>query len=183
MDPKKIGTLGDRKIVEVVNDNIRILYVKIPLPPPFLPRSSVFSEIVKDIEFDDGRKATLICGKAVIHDSMPGDPTKDVRIKNFLICDYYEELEVGDNPVTRWTSLVASSPQLPVGMNILAKNTSNKVFEKKVEYTANRYIRDDTNEHIIYEIEEENAEKLDIGNTLLKVFVGSKLFLFSLPVS
>ena len=183
LNPDRIPEGGERKVVEVINDNMRILYAKLPAPSPFLPRSFLFSEIVVDYEIGDGKKATLFCGTMTTHPSFP-DPPNEVRMKRMLFADFYEELEVGDKPLTRWISLIAASGgDLPRILRPLAEILHNNKFETKVENTAAKYDRDDTNEQIIYKLEEENAKKLNIGNTLKRVLTGSKLYLFVISVT
>ena len=183
LNPDRIPEGGERKVVEVINDNMRILYAKLPAPSPFLPRSFLFSEIVVDYEIGDGKKATLFCGTMTTHPSFP-DPPNEVRMKRMLFADFYEELEVGDKPLTRWISLIAASGgDLPRILRPLAEILHNNKFETKVENTAAKYDRDDTNEQIIHLMEDENVKKLNLANTLMNLFTGSKLYLFVVSVA
>ena len=160
----------------MVNNNERILFFKLPFPSPLLPRSSVISEIRNDHVSEDGKKLTLIIWRVVTHTSMPEDKN-EVRMKNF-VADFYEELEVGENPLTRWTSLsISRGGDLHWILKPLGFKKHKEIFERKVETHATQWDADDSNEQLIYEMEEENARKLDIGNTLLKVFDGSKMYL------
>ena len=65
-------------------------------------------------------------------------------------------------------------------MRPLAKKLQRKQFEDKVEHTAAKWVVDDTNEQLIHLIEDENAKKLNMTNTLKRVFNGSKFYLFAL---
>ena len=92
LNADKIKKGGERKILEVVNENIRFIYIKSLFPAPLKPRSSIFMEVIKDIELEGGRKATLICGEGFPHESMPEDPQNEVRLTKSLYADFYEEL-------------------------------------------------------------------------------------------
>jgi len=85
LDPEKETEGGERKIVEVINENIKILYGKTVFPFPFVPRTTVTIEVVKDYKLRGGKKATLVCAAATTHPSVPEDPTKDVRLKSLMV--------------------------------------------------------------------------------------------------
>jgi len=102
----------------------------------------------------------------------------------YQYADFYEELQIGENPITRWTSLVAGSPELPRILNFLANKENNNYVESCIEMFADKYDRDDSNEQFIQSLmEEENISKLDVGNSLEKVFMGSKFYLVFMSIS
>ena len=138
LNPEKDVEGGERKIVEVVDESIRILYNKSPYPAPLLPRTQIFIQIVQDFELEDGKRATLIFGEAATHNSYPEVPSKEVRLKNILYPDFYEELEIGDKPLTRWTSLLGGSAGLPRILRPIEIGEFNKYFESATEIFADK---------------------------------------------
>ena len=154
LNPDKATVGGERKEVEVINDNMRILYWKSPYPSPFSPRSDLILEVTVDYDIGDGKKATLICGKSTAHPLLPDDPTKEVRMKESLFASFYEELEVGGKPLTRWTSLLAGSGALPRPLKFIDYKMFNKYFDDSVEMFATKYDKDHSDEQIIYTVQE-----------------------------
>ena len=57
-----------------------------------------------------------------------------------------------------------------------------KYLEKRVEFFESKYERDISHEDLVLQLEDENAEKLNIANTLRRVFQGSKAYLFVISV-
>ena len=183
LEPSKIKKGGIREIIQD-NGDCRILYSREPMPPPFLFRSMVQLEVTKDIVFDDGRKACLICSVPTFHDSKRNDPQVDVRMDQFLFATYFEEIEVGERPVTRVTDLGCGDLQLPYLVNItIGKSGYNKFFANRIDRMVERYEYADTEDDARRKLEEVNEEKLNMANTLKKVFTGSKAYLFVVAAS
>ena len=114
------------------------------------------------------------------HDSRPEEPKKDVRLKQYTYATFLEEIETGENPITKETKLCCSTPQLPrllVAAGI-QRSECDKFFTKMVEKFTAKFEHDNSEEIALVEVEGENEEKLNMGNTLKKVFSGSKFYIF-----
>ena len=175
--------------VEILEDKgggVMILYSRNVLPPPLLLRSYVGYVIVRNFEIK-GRKSTLICGSAVAHPSKPLAPKNEVRMDIGMFADFYEEIKVKGEIVTRYTCITAMTPKLPRILKLLGaeKREGGKCMEDSLDFILKLYRQDTSYEPLVHKIEAENVEneKLNIANTLRKVFTGSKAFLCVVSVA
>jgi len=112
------------------------------------------------------------------HDSRPEEPKKDIRLKQYMFATFIEEIETGENPIARSTTLGCSTPQLPFFVGPIARMESEKFCTYMIEIFAAKFEHDNSEEIALVEVEGENEEKLNMGNTLKKVFSGSKFYIF-----
>ncbi|GMH52138.1 hypothetical protein TL16_g05309 [Triparma laevis f. inornata] len=133
---------------------------------------SVFLEVVQEYEID-GKRAVLVCCGPCTHPSKT--PEKGVvRLDKILFADFYEEI---DDNKTRWTVLQAFNPKLPWIIRWLTKSEAMKFTAESVSLYTRKWARDTAADQRVQKIEDKNDEKLNIANTLSKIFRGSKLFL------
>ena len=83
-----------------------------------------------------------------------------------MFADIFEELEVGDMPLTRWTYLVAGGPELPRLLKPIANRENNKYVGDCCDNFASKFDRDQSEDFHIAVLEDENAKKLNIASTL-----------------
>ena len=171
-----------REIIEDDNNGTRILYGTTNFPKPLLPRSITLREVVLELDLSEGRKGCLIVATQTTHDSRPEEPKKDIRLKQYMFATFIEEIETGENPIARSTTLGCSTPQLPFFVGPIARMESEKFCTYMIEIFAAKFEHDNSEEIALIEIEDENEERLNMGNTLKKVFSGSKFYIFVISI-
>jgi len=179
LDPAKTEGGGERAILAGQGTDVRIMWSKVPMPSPLNERDSVFLEIVREYDFD-GRRAVLVCGGPCTHRAKPKEKGL-VRLGSLLFADFYEEEEGGAS--TKWTSLFASHPELPCLLRGLSRPIHAAYMVGHINMFASKYERDAKYDELVYDAEDRNAEKLNIANTVKKIFMGSKLYLFVAAVA
>ncbi|GMH90743.1 hypothetical protein TrVE_jg5997 [Triparma verrucosa] len=172
LNPAKIPEGGSREILEGEGTSRRILHYKVPTPWPLKPLDSVFLELVHEYEIDGRRVAHVCCGPCT-HPSKPKEKGV-VRLDSILFADFYEELEDGSS---RWTVLQAFNPKLPLWIRWLTRGEAKKFTTESISLYTRKWERDTRSDRLVQELEDKNAEKLNIANTLSNIFTGSKLFL------
>jgi hypothetical protein len=176
----EVGRVNE--VIDGEGTSVRIMYRRVEFPPPFSPRDSVFTEIVREYRVD-GRVATLVCGAACKHASKPEVPGV-VRCDTLLYANFYEE--IGDTgKLTRWTTLMGSSPNLPRLLDWMGLSRKQAIgyVNKSINTVMKKFELDRRNEKLALAAEKKNEEKLNMASTLAKIFYGSKLFLCSVAAN
>ena len=141
-------------------------------------------DAVRDFGGGEGEEACLTWGGNAEHASKPELPEKEVRCKKTLYANFFQQVKGGDEPVTKWTSLICADTGLPWMLKAVQNKETIKYVIKLVDDNADKW------GHAISYQEEEfcklddiNTEKLNMGALLGKVFTGSKLYLFTISIT
>ena len=177
LEPARFEGGVERAIVAGEGTDVRTLWSTLPMLGGFSTRDVLFLEVVREYDFD-GRRAVLICGGPCTHPSKPKEKSV-VRLDRMLFADFYEEV---DGDTTKWTNLFSTDTKVPWIFRGFARRLFAGVQNDRINMYALKYERDSRCDLLAHELEEKNAVKLNIVNTLRKIFTGSRMYLFVVAV-